>query len=226
MIDHHPTIERLEQYVLGTIDASHGFAIASHLDYCSVCQAQVSELEAKVAEAAFHHSEIESASTSDDMMNMFSAIVEVAPQTIVDSTPTRPKAEYIEVANKRFQLPTQVARQISSLGEWKNYGGKVFSAPITLENNVHANLMYIAQGVSIPEHTHKGKETTLILHGGYQDQLGSYKAGDYIECTQSDIHSPETTHEDCLCLTLLTEPMLFTKGVARVFNLFGKGMYP
>ncbi|MDW1892488.1 transcriptional regulator, partial [Vibrio sp. Vb1574] len=24
----------------------------------------------------------------------------------------------------------------------------------------------------------------------------------------------------------LTEPMIFTQGVARIFNLFGKGLYP
>ncbi|MDW3642705.1 transcriptional regulator, partial [Vibrio sp. 1291-1] len=26
--------------------------------------------------------------------------------------------------------------------------------------------------------------------------------------------------------TVLTEPMIFTQGVARIFNLFGKGLYP
>ncbi len=40
-------------------------------------------------------------------------------------------------------------------------------------------------------------------------------------------HSPKTkTGEDCLCLTVLTDPLIFTQGVARVFNLFGKGLYP
>lgn len=94
-------------------------------------------------------------------------------------------------------------------------------------DTVRINLLYIAEGVKIPQHTHKGIESTLILHGGFSDEEGHYEAGDYLVKDASDKHSPFTkADEDCLCLTVLTEPMVFTQGVARIFNLFGKGMYP
>lgn len=113
------------------------------------------------------------------------------------------------------------------MGEWKSYGGKVYSAQVDLGEEARVNLMYISEDVRIPQHTHKGQESTLVLHGGFSDEDGHYEVGDVLVRDASVKHSPFTKPgEDCLCLTVLTEPMIFTQGVARIFNMFGKGMYP
>lgn len=137
------------------------------------------------------------------------------------------KPTFIEVNGKSFRLPLSLTRFREQIGEWKSYGGKVYSAPIEISTQARVNLMYISDGVAIPQHTHKGLESTLVLHGSFSDEDGEYQVGDYLLKDASVKHSPFTKQgEDCLCLTVLTEPMLFTQGVARIFNLFGKGMYP
>lgn len=66
-----------------------------------------------------------------------------------------------------------------------------------------------------------------MLHGSFGDEDGEYQAGDFLLRDASVKHSPRTKADtDCLCLTVLTEPMVFTQGVARIFNMFGRGMYP
>lgn len=77
-----------------------------------------------------------------------------------------------------------------------------------------------------PKIIHKPRPT-LVLHGGFSDENGHYDVGDFMQHDGQICHSPSTPQDqDCLCLTVLTEPMVFTQGVARIFNLFGKGLYP
>ncbi|NRF24708.1 cupin domain-containing protein [Vibrio coralliilyticus] len=220
-MSYHPNQHMLQAYVEGSLDAVDGFTVATHLESCPTCKKQVQELESRYGEALMSLDAFDD-NNFDDMLNDILQ-TEPAPE---GARPIR-KPTSIEVNGKTFQLPLSLSRFRDKLGEWKSYGGKVYSAPIDIGDSVRVNLMYISEDVKIPQHTHKGIESTLILHGGFSDEDGHYEAGDYLVKDASIKHSPYTQKgEDCLCLTVLTEPMIFTQGVARIFNLFGKGMYP
>ncbi|MCM5508873.1 ChrR family anti-sigma-E factor [Vibrio sp. SCSIO 43169] len=220
-MSYHPNQHMLQAYVEGSLDAVDGFTVATHLVSCPTCKKQVQELESRYGEALMSLDAFDD-NNFDDMLNDILQ-TEPAPES---ARPIR-KPTSIEVNGKTFQLPLSLSRFRDKLGEWKSYGGKVYSAPIDIGDSVRVNLMYISEDVKIPQHTHKGVESTLILHGGFSDEDGHYEAGDYLVKDASIKHSPYTQKgEDCLCLTVLTEPMIFTQGVARIFNLFGKGMYP
>ncbi|MCC2523141.1 ChrR family anti-sigma-E factor [Vibrio coralliilyticus] len=220
-MSYHPNQHMLQAYVEGSLDAVDGFTVATHLESCPTCKKQVQELESLYGEALMSLDAFDD-NNFDDMLNDILQ-TEPAPES---ARPIR-KPTSIEVNGKTFQLPLSLSRFRDKLGEWKSYGGKVYSAPIDIGDSVRVNLMYISEDVKIPQHTHKGVESTLILHGGFSDEDGHYEAGDYLVKDASIKHSPYTQKgEDCLCLTVLTEPMIFTQGVARIFNLFGKGMYP
>ncbi|NOI56826.1 ChrR family anti-sigma-E factor [Vibrio coralliilyticus] len=220
-MSYHPNQHMLQAYVEGSLDAVDGFTVATHLESCLTCKKQVQELESRYGEVLMSLDAFDD-NNFDDMLNDILR-TEPAPES---ARPIR-KPTSIEVNGKTFQLPLSLSRFRDKLGEWKSYGGKVYSAPIDIGDSVRVNLMYISEDVKIPQHTHKGIESTLILHGGFSDEDGHYEAGDYLVKDASIKHSPYTQKgEDCLCLTVLTEPMIFTQGVARIFNLFGKGMYP
>lgn len=220
-MSYHPHQYMLQAYAEGNLDAVDGFTVATHLESCPMCKQQVRELESGFGEALMSL-EVDDDSGFDDMLN---DILQTEPAS-ESARPIR-KPTSIEVNGKTFQLPLSLSRFRDRVGEWKSYGGKVYSAPIDIGDSVRVNLMYISEDVKIPQHTHKGVESTLILHGGFSDEDGHYEAGDYLVKDASIKHSPYTRKgEDCLCLTVLTEPMIFTQGVARIFNLFGKGMYP
>ncbi|WP_394127553.1 ChrR family anti-sigma-E factor [Vibrio hepatarius] len=220
-MSYHPETSILEAYAQGTLDDVSAFTIATHIETCPKCRAKVSELEESCGEELANAS-MHSADSFDDMLTN---ILALEPS----DEPFRParKPTFIEVNDKTFRLPLSLTRFREQIGEWKSYGGKVYSASIEISTQARVNLMYISEGVAIPQHTHKGLESTLVLHGSFSDEDGEYQVGDYLLKDASVKHSPFTKQgEDCLCLTVLTEPMLFTQGVARVFNLFGKGMYP
>ncbi|MGR5156032.1 ChrR family anti-sigma-E factor [Vibrio owensii] len=217
----HPDKILLEAYASGSIDAVSGLVVATHLETCSKCRAYVNEFEAEQASVAVSDIASEYDADFDIMFNdIISA--EPTPESVVIKDIAK-----VEVAGKDFKLPKTLSRFSDLVGEWKSYGGKVYSAQLDLGEDARVNLMYISEDVRIPQHTHKGQESTLVLHGGFSDEDGHYEAGDMMVRDGSVKHSPFTKPgEDCLCLTVLTEPMIFTQGVARIFNMFGKGMYP
>ena len=217
----HPDNNLLEAYASGNIDAVSGLVVATHLETCPKCRAYVNEMEAE--QATFEDSDVswDYNAEFDTMLNDI-VTAETKPDTVIINDVVS-----VAVAGKDFKLPKTLSRFSDLVGEWKSYGGKVFSAQIELGEDARVNLMYISEDVRIPQHTHKGSESTLVLHGGFSDEDGHYEAGDLLVRDSSVKHSPFTKPgEDCLCLTVLTEPMMFTQGVARIFNMFGKGMYP
>lgn len=237
-MNYHPEFELIRAYVDGTIDPCHGIMVAAHLETCSQCRQTVQRLEAEAANEMF-----EAQSPTDepnlnnklslgkdpslDLESMLSSIVDMKQLKPTSHTEETPSV-HIELNGKKFVLPKALRNQVSRIGEWRSYGGKVYSAAIELEeNDARMNLLYIKEGVQVPQHTHKGVETTLVLYGSFSDEDGKYAEGDIMSRDASVKHAPQTSeNQDCLCLTVLTEPMIFTQGVARVFNLFGRGMYP
>ena len=216
----HIDTNLLEAYASGDIDAVSGLLVATHLDICQQCRSLVNQLEDKqanqVCEPLFDY--------SDDFEQMLDDIVS---QPAIGEHFVLHDLRSVNVAGKEFALPKSLHRFADLIGDWKSYGGKVFSAPIDFGEDERVNLMYINEDVKIPQHTHKGLETTLVLHGGFSDEHGHYEVGDIIVKDSQCTHTPFTSKgEDCLCLAVLTEPMLFTQGVARIFNRFGKGVYP
>ncbi|GLT17202.1 transcriptional regulator [Vibrio zhanjiangensis] len=220
-MSYHPELDTLKMYAAGELSAVDGLTIATHLETCQECKEKVAEYEQHFGETL----NLVRGEQDPSFDAMLVNIVGLEPDG--SSVNLFRKPITIKVQGKTFSLPLSLSRFEDKIGRWRNYGGKVFSAPIDICDSVRVNLLYISEGVSIPQHTHKGMESTLILHGGFSDETGHYEAGDYLVKDGSDKHSPYTKDgEDCLCLTVLTEPMMFTQGVARIFNLFGKGMYP
>ncbi len=216
----HPDNNLLEAYASGSIDAVSGLVVATHLETCAKCRAYVNQVEASQANTV-SESPLEYSHEFDDMFNDIINAEPVNDNVVIQDT------AFVNVAGKSFELPKTLVRFSDLVGSWRSYGGKVFSAQIDLGEDARVSLMYIGENVQIPQHTHRGLESTLVLHGGFSDEDGQYEEGDLMIRDASVKHSPFTHEgEDCLCLTVLTEPMIFTQGVARIFNLFGKGLYP
>ncbi len=231
-MNNHPQSLMLRAYASGDIDEATALIVATHLESCAECRAQVKMFEQELAQDAFDtpaDSSMLSALGNDDdgqhWQCMFDDIVK--QPAIAQSAPVK-SAFDIDVNGQVFSLPPSLQSIRPYIGKWRSFGGKIMSAKIDLGGE-HSpmNLLYIAPGVTIPRHTHQGIESTLILHGGFSDEDGHYHQGDLMVRDASIEHSPKTSElEDCLCLTVLTERMVFTRGVARVFNWLGNRVFP
>ena len=65
-------------------------------------------------------------------------------------------------------------------------------------------LILMKPGCGYPAHRHNGLEEVLILQGGYSDQRGEHRAGDYVLNEAGSTHFPVALKgaEDCIMLAV------------------------
>ncbi|CAH0536696.1 ChrR family anti-sigma-E factor [Vibrio marisflavi] len=228
MIKHHPSHAVLKEFVSGNLPTSLSLIVASHVEMCPECQIIVSKLTEEVALAAFDLTEDhaifdEAAYELDDLEDIDTDLVnEITNQPVEQTNTSQVMPLEIELSGNTIVLP----RALSSIGvnEWKGLG-KISRARLNLDDECRrTSLLCIEKGGSIPAHTHRGFEVTLLLQGTIEDELGSYCAGDFIWLNESHNHTP-VTKEGCVCLTVCDDALHFTQGVSKVFNLLGKLIY-
>ncbi|CAV27609.1 ChrR family anti-sigma-E factor [Vibrio atlanticus] len=229
MIKHHPNAAILKDFVDGNLADSVSLIVASHVELCEHCQKQVSMLTAQAADSVFESdtaglkrsdSEMD-AFLSDDGEFDFDAIDQITAD-LSQAVEVVVEAQQETVSNTTFTIPralNSVARK-----DWLNLG-KISRARLDFDDESHhTSLLHIDKDGQVPCHTHKGFEITLLLEGSFEDEMGVYNKGDFIWLDGEHTHQP-ATKEGCVCLTVSSDALYFTKGVSQLFNPLGKYIY-
>jgi putative transcriptional regulator len=241
MIKLHPETPMLSSFVAGELPASVSVIIASHVEMCSQCQQEVERLTQQAANACFGESNVmpmagvDSVQIDDEFgsfsleaelnsneLSMLEAITGMAPErgTIVNTAVVEDKE--IEVSGVRFTIP----RALRTV-EMKPFQGlgKLSRSRLSLQDgDIRTSILHIDKGGSVPTHTHKGFEITLLLQGSFEDEMGTYHAGDFIWLDSKHTHQP-VTKTGCVCLTVSSNAIRFTKGVSQLLNPIGQFIY-
>ena len=238
MIKHHPTVQILKDFATGELPDSLSLVVSSHVEMCEQCQAEVLRLTEIAAIDSFGSDEsiaeelIENQvnavlhSVTDDHhsgldMSLINSITANEQLEDVEATQNH-SPQKITVADTEFELPralNQVARK-----DWLHLG-KISRARLDFEDGEHhTSLLHIGKEGTVPCHTHKGFEITLLLEGSFEDEMGEYHKGDFIWLNGEHTHQP-FTKEGCVCLTVSSDALYFTKGVSQLFNPIGKFIY-
>lgn len=229
MIKHHPKFTLLKSFVDGDLPASLAAGVAMHADMCPICQQKILQLTDQVAEAIFeqdllgetniteNETSFEASQMSfDDIINNITASDDIAPAKVM------PSERLITFKGMKYTLPNTLRNM--DLGRTAQIG-KLSRARINLgEGEIHTNLLHIGPGGSIPEHTHKGFELTLLLAGTFADDQGEYVAGDFIMLDKRHQHQP-ATEKGCLCYTVANDALHFTQGINKLLNPIGAFIY-
>ncbi|MEZ8054420.1 ChrR family anti-sigma-E factor [Vibrio atlanticus] len=229
MIKHHPNAAILKDFVDGNLADSVSLIVSSHVELCEHCQKQVSMLTAQAADSVFESdtaglkrsdSEMD-AFLSDDGEFDFDAIDQITAD-LSQAVEVVVEAQQETVSNTTFMIPralNSVARK-----DWLNLG-KISRARLDFDDESHhTSLLHIDKDGQVPCHTHKGFEITLLLEGSFEDEMGVYNKGDFIWLDGEHTHQP-ATKEGCVCLTVSSDALYFTKGVSQLFNPLGKYIY-
>ncbi|WP_065187417.1 ChrR family anti-sigma-E factor [Shewanella woodyi] len=246
MIKLHPKGPLLSSFVEGSLPASLSVVIASHIEMCPECQKQVELLTEQAANACFGESSTSAtqsglepqverlceelmdsdieASLSGSELSMLDAITSITE--VEHSAETVDLAaiidKEIEVSGAKFKVP-RALRNI----EIKPFQGlgKLSRSRLNIEDgDLRTSLLHIDKGGSVPTHTHKGFEVTLLLQGSFEDEMGVYQAGDFIWLDAEHTHQP-VTKTGCVCLTVSNDAIHFTKGVSQLLNPIGQFIY-
>lgn len=244
----HPDDMTLMNYVAGSSSAPEALAIATHLSFCHECSVHVKNLNnvggallenikpASVNDAEFD-SLMESLLPHDQAIPCRNNIGEDLPSAANGSNeqkiPTNFSVENIHTAQKRSNagkskkkfgnpLENYLPASLEELA-WHHQTKEISKFDLTGllgTKGYQVALQKIKAGARVPTHTHKGVEYTVILRGGFSDELGVYHVGDFISRDATHYHSPTALqNEDCICLTVLSAPLAFT-GWYRILNPF------
>lgn len=226
MIKHHPKETLIKAFVCGELTASLSAAIAIHIEMCPLCREKTDNSTREQAAESFGQAgfsvedfSLEEKDNSDDIselagMDYEEMIEDIVADEQIALIPVRlPKK--ITVAGQDFILPQVISNlQLDNFSQL----GKLSRARFQLgEGPIHTSLLHIQPGGSVPEHTHKGYELTLLLAGEFHDEQGSYVPGDFIMLDQHHTHNP-VSGQGCLCYTVVSDALHFTRGINKLLN--------
>ena len=100
--------------------------------------------------------------------------------------------------------------------KWKSFKNVKVASLLPKENNEKLELIHVMPGAKIPQHTHEGNESFLVLHGSYSDEYGSYKQGSVQVRSDDHDHTP-VGHAQTGCIGLA-----YTHGKIKFSGKFGK----
>lgn len=213
-IKYHPGMALLEQFAEGCLNADVALAVAAHIDLCPHCQQLQHDITTDLA-GRLMQQQVRTDNTDWD--SMLSDIMSHSEQDSAQKE-FADTATQVQVAGREFTIPRALQRLASRHGKWLQLGG-IATAKIPAGSDYHISLLYISKDTEVPQHTHLGLEMTLVLAGKIADENGEYGVGDLLINSPDDTHTPHTLpDEDCLCLSVLSAPLQFKKGLTRLLN--------
>ena len=138
----------------------------------------------------------------------------VLDQTKNVKSPSKISDEYDPLLS---QLPITLKSHLKNNEiKWKSFKDVKVASLLPKENNEKLELIHVMPGAKIPQHTHEGNESFLVLHGSYSDEYGSYKQGSVQVRSDDHDHTP-VGHAQTGCIGLA-----YTHGKIKFSGKFGK----
>ena len=151
---------------------------------------------------------VETSPLSKDLWN------KVLEQTDKEKSATQNNEEHDPLLS---QLPFTLKSHLKNKKiKWKSFKDVKVASILPKENNEKLELIHVMPGAKIPQHTHEGNESFLVLHGSYSDEYGNYKQGSVQVRSDDHNHTP-IGHAQTGCIGLA-----YTHGKIKFSGKFGK----
>ena len=211
-IHHHPDDSTILAYAAGAVTEGMSLVLAAHMERCPSCRARMAEAETMGGELIFDLPPVEMSA---------GGFAEVWQRIQSSPTVEPPKPP---VAISQDGLPAVLAPYLSggldSIG-WRSLVPGIRQHIIKEVDSGRGSvrLLSIAPGITIPHHTHRGSELTLVLKGSYVDELGRFQSGDLADLDPSVEHQPVAdTDEPCICLIATDDRLRFSGMFSRMLQ--------
>ncbi len=206
-IQHHLQPETVVAYAAGTLPAAMALVVGCHIERCEQCRQAL-----RSAEALGGHmletvsAKPLSAAARDNVL----ALLDSEPAPV----PTRKSPSVKTVSNSGPAFLPQRLQALLGIDsfdqvKWRKLAPGIQKFNLPLKEG-RSFLLRIGAGLAMPVHSHKGSELTLLLQGGYRDELGSFHAGDVADLDSSVEHQPVAFEDEaCICLAGMDEGLRF-----------------
>ena len=119
------------------------------------------------------------------------------------------------------QLPATLKSHFRNGIKWKSFNDVKIASVLPKDNNEKLELIHVMPGAKIPQHTHEGNESFLVLHGSYSDEYGNYKQGSVQVRSDDHDHTPVgNAQTGCIGLAYTHGKIKFSGKFGKLLNLF------
>jgi len=218
-IQHHLSDELLLDYATGALAEGWSIAVASHLALCPACRRRLHVMEAAGGELVAD--EAVAVEEDDDAWARMSARLASSRHAYDTALAPSPAPDRARHASAPVSLPeplrSYLGGDLADL-KWKALGRGAFHIPIPVgDGETMVRLLKIPAGKPVPEHSHGGRELTLVLEGSFIDGDMLYGRGDVEEADADLTHQPvATAGRDCICLAVTDAPLKFRSWLLRL----------
>ena len=210
---HHLGEDLLLDYASGSLSEGWTIAVASHLALCPQCRAQSAQADVLggtlLDTIAPEPLAADAWGAMRARLHAEPARKQVAPDSATAATkPVLP-----------MPLRAYVGGDIDSIN-WRALGrGAAQMLLPTADKTTQVRLLRIPAGKPVPEHSHGGRELTLVLAGSFRDGELLFGPGDIEDADGSILHTPTATPEaDCICLAVTDAPLRFSSWLVRLIQ--------
>jgi putative transcriptional regulator len=206
-IRYHLNDDLLLDYAAGRLSEGWSLAVACHLAMCPQCREQLALAEAT---AGVMLEELAPVEGPDDSWEQLKARLVTAPQD--NATPIRRPAS----ATLPEPLRGYLGGDLDAI-KWRNLGNAKQVLIKTDDPSTQVRLLCIAAGKPVPEHSHGGRELTVVLKGSFHDEVDRFGPGDIEDADGSLTHQPVADKDqDCICLAITDAPLKFSSRLVRL----------
>ena len=213
MVNYHPDTRLLNEFASGALPLAQSVCVSLHINYCEQCRRSHQRLQ-QLGSALFE--ELAPQQVDDSLLSTVMSRLDEEPQAL--------SYQNAPADDKGPPLIQRLMKGDYTDLDWKKVSSNVrISRLRTGDVDNEFALYHINAGASIPKHTHKGTELTLVLEGAFSDEEGHYKVGDFVIRDAQQQHTPTATQDrDCICIGVLDAPIKFTDWKYRMVNPFLK----
>lgn len=201
---HHVADDLLLDYASGALAEGWSLAVATHLSLCPQCRARLGTAEAAGGQLM---ETVRLEPAADSWVAVRARLG--APENLAATPPAsavlpKPLRDYIGGDLEAIR--------------WKAIGTAGAQARLrTADGRTQVRLLKIPAGQPVPEHSHRGRELTVVLAGAFRDGDMVFARGDMEDADEETQHIPTATPEaDCICLAVTDAPLRFTSWVVRL----------
>ena len=141
---------------------------------------------------------------------------------VINSNESKKKSHFaLDTDPFLSQLPrTLQAHLLNKKINWKSFKDVKIASILPKEKNEKLELIHVMPGAKIPQHTHEGNESFLVLHGSYSDEYGSYKQGTVQVRSDDHNHTPVgDARTGCIGLAYTHGKIKFSGKFGKLLNL-------
>lgn len=202
---YHPDDSTLVSYAAGSLPESQSLVVACHVRLCPGCQGKIAEAETLGGTLL---SNLKPLATSPEKRARFLSRFGQAQGN------SQPRSSSALAMDKIF------SPDYLSTFNWVHVAPGVKQIILPSQAPHRLRLLRISPGRSMPLHSHRGSELTLVLQGAYSDETGQYKKGDVSDHDTDITHQPIAGKESCICLVATDAPLKFTGWLPRILQPF------